>query len=158
MKYLIYAILLVVATTSCNWIQKKAPNETALLDEEISKINWELVDEPAGLILCDSLKNMDEKEVCLQQTLKEHLQNSLTQKIIETIDLNVDSILVAITINPDSTISIIPDVGSIDNEQSQQNILQTLTENVGNLPKAYPAIKRGMPVKTQMQIPVKFVK
>ena len=158
MKYLIYTLLLSIITTSCSWINKKQPNETEIYENEISKINWEQVDEPSGLVLCDSLLIEEEKVACLQKTLQQNIQENLVSTIIETIDLNVDTIWVAVNINPDSSITLIPDVSLIANTDNQQNILKAITNTTQNLPKAYPAIKRGIPVKTQYNMPLTFIK
>lgn len=158
MKYLIYIILLAITTTSCNWLIKPTPNEMALYDDEISKINWDLVDEQAGLLICDSLKTKEDQIICLQQTLQKNIQENLSEAIIKTVDLNVDTIWVALTIYPDSTISLLPDVSSITNHETQEQIKNTLTSTNQNFPKAYPAIKRGIPVKTQFNMPLAFIK
>jgi hypothetical protein len=158
MKYLIYTILLAITTTSCNWLIKPTPNETALLEEELSKINWEQVDEQAGLVLCDTLINDDEKAKCLHETLQKNIQDNLANTIIQTTDLQVDTIMVALIINIDSTITLIPNLNNIVNTDTQNQILQTINTTSVNLPKVYPAIKRGIPTKTQINMPLAFVK
>jgi len=158
MRYLIYGFLLALTTISCKDILKQSPDENALLTEEISKINWEQVDEPAGLVLCDSLGSEQEKMACLQETLRNKLQEKFSNQTIKTVDLNVDSIWVKFTINSDSTITIEPDVSEITNYETQQNISQLIVTNFEELPTAYPAIKRGIPVKTQINVPITFIK
>jgi phosphoribosylformylglycinamidine (FGAM) synthase PurS component len=158
MKYLIYTILLAITTTSCNWIVKPTPDEAILLEEELSKINWEQVDEQAGLVFCDSLSNNEEKAKCMHETLQKTIQENLSNTIIETTDLQVDTILVALIIDVDSTITLIPDFNQITNTETQERILQTINTISPNLPKAYPAIKRGIPTKTQINMPLAFIK
>ncbi|UYW01313.1 hypothetical protein K5I29_12840 [Flavobacterium agricola] len=158
MKYLIYAFCLGVTTTSCNEFLKKSPDANDLYNEEISKINWNEVDEPAGLVLCDSLFTEDAKTNCLQETLQSQLQTNLNSQTIKTIDLNVNEIWLALTINPDSSYSVITDVTTISNAETRQNITTAVNQLITELPAAYPAIKRGIPVRTQINIPITFVK
>lgn len=151
-KTLIY--LFTILFVSCQYFDKKAPDENALLEEELKKINWQQVDQYPSVISCDTILDKELQKECFFQFLTETIQTRISVDTIHILYPELDTISVKVTINPDASLvfetqkptdSISYDIEVID------SILQ---DRLANFPKVEPAIKQGIKVKSQFVLPV----
>lgn len=138
---------------SCQLFEKKVPDEKHLLELELKKIDWQHVDEWPNFVQCDSLANKDSKKICFYELLSSQLQEKLQDDSIAKLLPNVDSILVKVTIFSDARISFEPILNDslVVNRHQLDSIFQL---RLASFPSVQPALKRGIPVKTQLQLPV----
>lgn len=154
MKYLIYTFFLGLSTTSCEWIHKQAPNQEDLLQEEISKIDWKNVDEAPSLTTCEEFSEESDKQQCLYDNLTALLHNKINDQVFIINDINKDTLWVALELNIDSTITVVPNTDFIEDELKKHKLDSIIKSKLDSLPKINPAIKRGIPVKTQINFPI----
>ena len=157
MKKIIF-ILSLFTIVSCQFFeQKKAPNEDELLQQRLKEVNWKTVDQLPTVANCDSLTDKNEQKKCFF----EFLTTTINQKInIDTLSKfypKKDFLLVKISVFPNEPLhfeSVIKDSLEVD----KHKIDSILNAKLTNLPVINPAIKRGIPVKSQFAIRIELTK
>ncbi len=154
MKKIIQLFFLLLASQSCQFFDKKVPDENILLEQELKKINWNEVDEFPSVLQCDTIKNAEIKRQCffdyIAQTIQERIGiDSLHLKYPE-----IDTLNIKITVNPDSSLQFESQFSSDSVAYDKPKIDSILTARLADFPEVEPAIKRGIKVKTQFVLPI----
>ena len=63
--------------TSCQLFDKKVPDETELLQQELQKINWSEVDEYPSVYACDTMQNKEAQKQCFFKYLSQEIQQKI---------------------------------------------------------------------------------
>ena len=137
---------------SCEFEIQKKISADKFLEEELKTIDWSSVDKLPLLESCLN-SNLDNKKCFVSyfsSQLKKNLANNdfvLNRTLIDTIYFNLK----------------IDKIGNVSYEKIQtnedlnkyQNAIETaLNVTIKNLPKVYPAIKRGQPVDVEFNFPL----
>ena len=149
----VIAFFLIFLLQSCQFFDKKVPDENVLLEQELKKINWKQVDEFPSFTTCDSLSDTYSKQSCFYETLSYQLHSKLKDDSIAKLFPQLDTIQVKVIISSNSDVNfeaIISDSIAYNKIQLDSIFQLRLTD----FPKINPAIKRGIPVKSQFQLPV----
>jgi hypothetical protein len=153
-KILVLFILSSQIFTSCKYFDKKEPIKKQLLDKEIKAIDWSSVDEYPTIEACDSIGDTAEKQRCFFDYLSSLIQEKLAVDTPAVKNAKCDSINVKVTIFPDAQLqfeTVLQDQDSLSNGSKIDSIIKA---RLVDFPKISPAIKRGIPVKTQFILPV----
>lgn len=139
---------------SCQYFEKKIPSQQELLQKELKNINWSEVDEFPSIDSCNTIDSKVERQQCFFSYLTKVIQEKLDVDTLAILYPNIDTIRVRVTVFPNSKIEFEPlfpqDSVSYDKSKIDSVLLNRLTD----FPKIHPAIKRGIPVKTQFLLPV----
>ena len=150
-KFLV--LIVFFSLQSCQFFDKKVPDEKELLQQELKKINWKEVDQWPTFIECDSISDKENQRNCFYQMMLTQLQEKLRDDSIAKLFPQLDSIQVKVTIFSDSKVKFEPVVNdSVNLNRSQLDSIFQL--RLADFPKVNPAVKRGIPVKTEFQLPV----
>ena len=137
---------------SCEFEIQKKISADKFLEEELKTIDWSSVDKLPLLESCLN-SNLDNKKCFVSyfsSQLKKNLKNNdfvLNRTLIDTIYFNLK----------------IDKIGNVSYEKIQidenlntyKNAIETaLNITIENLPKVYPAIKRGQPVDVEFNFPL----
>ena len=139
---------------SCNYFDKKIPSEQELLEKEIKEINWNEVDEYPTIADCEKLTDETQKKQCFFEFLTSTIQQKLGVDTLVTLYPQLDTVQVKVTINIDATLQFEPQFSNDSITFDKQKIDSILQLKLVDFPKINPAIKRGIPVKTQFILPV----
>jgi hypothetical protein len=151
----ISAAVVLLFFCSCQYFEKQIPSEKELLNKKLKEINWDEVDEYPSIIECDSLTNTDLRKQCFFQTLTTSIQQKLTSDTaLKMLYPTHDSITLKITVLPNSKIQFKPQFQKDSIAFDRLKIDSLLNSRLIDLPKINPAIKRGIPVKTQFFLPI----
>jgi hypothetical protein len=151
--YKIIALVILLSLQSCQLFNKKVPDESELLQQELKKINWEQVDEFPSFSECDSLTDKESQQTCFYETLSTQLHSKLKDDSIAKLFPQLDTIQVKVSISSNSDLNFEPIISdSIAYNKPQLDSIFQL--RLTDFPKINPAIKRGVPVKTEFQMPV----
>lgn len=147
------AFFVFVMFQSCQFFDKKVPDEKELLEQELKKIDWQHVDEWPTFIQCDSLPDKQAQKICFYDLLSSQLQEKLQDDSIAKLLPTIDSIQVKVTIFSDAKVSFEPIINDtvVVNKHQLDSIFQL---RLASFPAIQPALKRGIPVKTELQLPV----
>ncbi len=149
------AILLIfICGMSCDYLHKTNPSKEELLEKELKTINWNQVDQYPSISECENIEDKDQRQQCFFEYLTSIIQQKLSQDTLPFNGVNLDTIIVKVTVFPDATIDFEPQFPQDSVVYDKIKIDSLLTENLKNFPRINPALKRGIPVKTQFILPV----
>ena len=153
-KQIFFLILLFVSSTSCDYFNKPIPSKEALLEKELKAIDWNKVDQYPSIVECDSIENLTQKQQCFFEYLTSVIQQKLSQDEITFNGIDMDTIIVKVIVYPDAAIEFQPQFPQDSVAYDTIKIDSLLKERLKDFPRINPAIKRGIPVKTQFVLPV----
>jgi len=130
------------------------PSQKELLQKELKAINWKEVDEYPSFVDCDKVEDKTERQHCFFQYLTELIQDKLSIDTLSVLYPELDTIEVKVTIFPNAKMKFEPQFPKDSVAYDTIKIDSILTARLIDFPKVNPAIKRGIPVKTQFILPV----
>jgi len=139
---------------SCQYFEKKVPNEKELLDKQLKEINWNEVDEYPSVVDCEKLTDATLRKQCFFEFLTATIQQKLAIDTLSTMFPKLDTIEVKVTVLPNSDMEFEPQFPKDSVAYDTIKIDSILRVRLVDFPKVNPAIKRGIPVKTQFVLPV----
>ncbi len=145
---------IVVATTSCQFFDKKVQSEDELLQKELKKIDWKKVDAFPTIDACEVISDETQRRQCFFEYLTQTIQEKLNIDTLAVLYPEIDTIAVKVTVFPDATIKFEPQFPKDSLAYDSVKIDSILHSRLIDFPKINPAIKRGVPVKTQFVLPV----
>lgn len=148
------ALLLFSLCISCHYFEKEVPSEKELLDKQMKEINWKEVDEYPSVSECEKLSDKSEREQCFFEFLTQTIQQKLSIDTLSVLCPELDTIEVKVTVFPNATLKFEPQFPKDSVAYDTIKIDSILHARLIDFPKVNPAIKRGIPVKTQFVLPV----
>ena len=130
------------------------PSEQELLVKELNEINWKEVDEFPSLADCEKIEDKNQRSQCFFEILTQLIQEKLSVDTLSVLYPELDTIEVKVTVFPNSTMQFEPQFPKDSVAYDTIKIDSILKARLVNFPKVNPAIKRGIPVKTQFVLPV----
>ena len=149
-----YVFLIIILFNSCQYFDKQVPSEKELLQKELKAINWKEVDEYPSVADCENIDNKAQRQQCFFEVLTQLIQQKLSSDTLSVLYPKLDTIEVKVTIFPNATMQFEPQFPKDSVAYDRIKIDSILKERLVNFPKVNPAIKRGVPVKTQFILPV----
>ncbi|TRX34036.1 hypothetical protein FNW52_14600 [Flavobacterium sp. ZT3R18] len=150
-----YSLFLVfILFNSCQYFDKQVPSEKELLQKELKSINWKEVDEYPSVVDCDKIEDKKQRQQCFFDVLTQLIQEKLSNDTLAMLYPELDTIEVKVTIFPNATMQFEPQFPKDSVAYDKIKIDSILKARLVDFPKINPAIKRGLPVKTQFILPV----
>ena len=149
-----YCYLLLLAFASCQYFERQVPSEKELLQKELKSINWKEVDEYPSLVDCETLIDKKQQQQCFFERLTQLIQEKLSVDTLAVLYPELDTIEVRVTVFPNATLRFEPQFPKDSVAYDTIKIDSILRTRLIDFPKVNPAIKRGIPVKTQFILPV----
>jgi hypothetical protein len=153
-KFIVLFLLFNFFFTSCQFLDKKVPNEKELLNKQLKEINWKEVDELPSVSDCEKITDENARKQCFFDFLTATIEQKLAIDTLRTLYPQLDTIEVKVTVFPDSKITFEPQFPKDSVAYDTIRIDSILRARLVDFPKINPAIKRGIPVKTQFILPV----
>ncbi len=147
-------ILLLTLLQSCQYFEKQVPDEKELLDKELKEINWNEVDEYPSVGDCEKLTDADLRKQCFFEFITAEIQQKLSVDTLSMLFPELDTIEVKVTVLPNASMEFEPQFPKDSVAYDTIKIDSILRARLIDFPKVSPAIKRGIPVKTQFVLPV----
>lgn len=151
-KSILYFLFLSFA--SCQYFEKQVPSEKELLQKEINEINWKVVDEYPSIAECEKITDKALRKQCFFEFLASTIQEKLSVDTLSILYPDLDTIEVQVTINSDASMIFEPQFPKDSVAYDTIKIDSILKVKLVDFPKVNPAIKQGIPVKTQFILPV----
>jgi len=153
-KQLIAFIILLICGTSCDYFRKPVPSREVLLQKELKAIDWNQVDQYPSIAECENIVDKAQRQQCFFEYLTTIIQQKLSKDTLPFPGIDIDTITVKVTVFPDATIDFEPQFPQDLVAYDKIKIDSLLTEKLKDFPRINPALKRGIPVKTQFILPV----
>ena len=139
--------------SACQYFNQQIPSEKVLLEKELNSINWNQVDEFPSVVSCDSIAGKEEKKQCFFEYLTQLIQEKLSADTLAVLYPQLDTIDVKVTILPNATMEFEPQLTD-SLSYNRTKIDSIIKVRLVDFPEIHPALKRGIPVKTQFVLPV----
>lgn len=153
MKFYINYILFLIFF-SCDFVSNKELIVEELVSNDLKTFNWNDVDTYPRFQNCDTIINKESNFNCFVNTITSKLQANLINNSVVVNSSISDTLIVNFNVTNKGDIVL----SELSNESviSELNVLidSIFKLTVSDLPKLYPAIKRGQPVKTKFVLPV----
>lgn len=153
MKFYINYILFLIFF-SCDFVANKELVVEELVSNDLKTFNWNDVDTYPRFQNCDTIINKELNFNCFVNTITSKLQANLINNSVVVNSSISDTLIVNFNVTNKGDIVL----SQLSNESmiSELNVLidSIFKLTVSDLPKLYPAIKRGQPVKTKFVLPV----
>jgi hypothetical protein len=146
--------LVFILFNSCQYFDKQVPSEKELLQKELKSINWKEVDEYPSVVDCDKIDDKKQRQQCFFEVLTQLIQEKLCNDTLAMLYPELDTIEVKVTVFPNATMKFEPQFPKDSVAYDKIKIDSILKARLVDFPKINPAIKRGLPVKTQFILPV----
>jgi hypothetical protein len=153
-KIILILLFLPLFFNSCQYFDKQVPSEKDLLQKELKSINWKEVDEFPSVTECEKIENKTQREQCFFEVMTQLIQERLSVDTLSVLYPELDTIEVKVTVFPNSRIIFEPLFPKDSVAYDTVKIDSILKARLVGFPKVNPAIKRGIPVKTQFILPV----
>lgn len=149
-----FLFLVFILFNSCQYFDKQVPSEKELLQKELKAINWKEVDEYPSVVDCEKIEDKKQRQQCFFEVLTQLIQQKLCNDTLAMLYPELDTIEVKVTIFPNATMKFEPQFPMDSVAYDTIKIDSILKARLVDFPKINPAIKRGLPVKTQFILPV----
>jgi hypothetical protein len=147
-------LILIIFLTSCDKLSFSKNKNLKPLD---TIVDFTSVDTYPSFKVCDSLIHKTKKADCFRNTIHQKIGEELQKHSLSIKDSIDETVLVDLIINAKGEI-IFKSLQSSENIKNQLPELKGILQlSVNKLPSIYPAIKRGIPVITKYQLPIKIV-
>lgn len=148
-----FVVLLVIFCSSCDYFPLSKKQQLRDLD---TIINFNEVDFSPSFAVCDSLIEKEAKSVCFRTNIHQKIGEEL-QKQVFTIKDSIDEMVTVHLLIDDKGFVQLEQMEASEIINEQLPTLDSLLRlSIQNLPKIYPAIKRGIPVKTKYILPIRI--
>ena len=139
---------------SCQYFEKSIPSEEELLQKRLKEINWKEVTDYPSVAECDSILDKEQQKACFFNYLSTIIHQKMASDSLSTPTKIMDTLDVRVTIFPDATLSFEPIFKKDSVSYDKQKIDSLIKSRLTDFPKIEPALKEGIPVKTQFILPV----
>lgn len=130
------------------------PLKEDLLQKELQAINWNEVDEFPSVPECEKLEDKLQRNQCFFEFITQTIQEKLSADTLSILYPKLDTIEVKVTVFPDATLHFEPQFPKDSVAYDTIKVDSILRSRLTDFPKINPALKRGIPVKTQFILPV----
>ena len=107
-KQIIALLLIFICATSCDYFRKPVPSKEVLLENELKSIDWNQVDQYPSIVECENIEDKSQRQHCFFEYLTSIIQQKLSQDTLPFTGVNMDTIIVKVTVFPDATIDFEP--------------------------------------------------
>lgn len=153
-KIILITVVLSFFFDSCQYFDKQVPSKEELLQKELQTINWNEVDEFPSISECEKIEGEALRKQCFFEFLTQIIQEKLSADTLAILYPELDTIEVKVTVFPNATMQFEPQFPKDSVAYDIIKIDSILNARLVDFPKVNPALKRGIPVKTQFTLPV----
>jgi len=149
----IFLLFLAGFTASCQFFNL---DTKSMYQEVDTVVDFSVVDVSPSFAICDSIIDKAAKTACFRKTIHLQISKSLGAAPLVIKGPIDETVFVHVLIDKDGKVTL----KSIESTPELKEVLVDLDSlvqlSLQSLPTLFPAIKRGIPVATQYQLPIKI--
>lgn len=147
-------LLLISVLTSCQFI-KEPPVFNTWVSEEVAKVDWSQVDELPTIEPCLIFRSRALKKECFFAIISDSIYTKLLKGNNNFgLYTKIDTVRLVVTITSDNQLLFATKYNTGISEFEKQKVDSIIKNRLISFPKVYPAIKRGLPVTSNFEIPL----
>lgn len=150
----IIGCILVVILFGCKNFETNKISSEEILQEQLRQIDWKEVENYPTFPECENCNDKEAQKRCFQQKLSSHIYASLAKHQVIISDSVEEKIWLQLTFSAEGKPSLDSVRSTSVLKQEIPQLQEWLDSAVMDLPKIYPAQKRGIPVKTSFKLPL----
>ena len=147
-------VLLLLLLGSCQYFDRKVPDEEELLQKRLEQIDWDEVSSYPSIGECDSVLDKEQQKECFFSSMTRLVQERLDVDTLSMLYPEADTIEVKVTVYPDATLKFEPQFPNDTVAYDRTRIDSLLRSRLSDFPPVEPAQKEGVPVTSQFILPV----
>ena len=151
---LFISLFWVFSLTSCEFFASPETKTRELVEEELSAIDWNEVDQYPLFAACEESSSKPEQQSCFEQNLVLHLSMSLQDFEFQSEESLSDTLYVDFMVDNQGRISVVSMDKNAGFSKQNPEFERIVSRSLRSLPKLEPAIKRGIPVSSRFRIPL----
>jgi hypothetical protein len=145
---------LIILITSCDKFSFSKKQQIQIID---TIVDFTVVDTFPSFKVCDSLIDKTKKQDCFRKTIHQKIGEELKKHSLSIKHSIDETVFVDLVINAKGEI-IFKELKASEQIKKDLPELESLIQlSIENLPKTYAAIKRGIPVTTAYQLPIRIL-
>lgn len=149
----VFFFLSIFVCTSCNYLSVEQKDKKQVVD---TIIDFTRVDVSPSFDNCKNLLDKA-KTNCFRKELQKRITSNLEAHHFTTENFIDEVVLIDVLINSKGKFELL-NISSTENIKSELPKLDSLLQkSIKDLPRISPGIKRGIPVNTQYQLPVRIL-
>lgn len=149
-----YGILLGLSLASCEFFASPETKTRQLVEEELSAIDWNEVDQYPLFDACDETSSKPEQQSCFEHNLVMHLSMSLQDFDFQSGQDLADTLYVDFMVDHQGRISVVSMDKNPGFSKENPEFERIVSKSLRSLPRLEPALKRGIPVSSRFRIPL----
>jgi len=103
---------------------------------------------------CQNIPSREKQKICFQIKMAEYINSLLIKSNLKTKTAETDTLLVTLKVLQSGKIQFVKVISKSKNKAFEK-LLDSVLKSVANkIPKLQPAIKQGIPVTTQFELPI----
>ena len=139
---------------SCDLQLNKKITVNEFIEDELKSFSWNQVDQYPVFENCLNFNDTDQKNNCFVETITENFRINLKNNNLVLNRTLVDTINLVLKIDKKGNIGIKSMTTSDENIKYKEIISISFDSTMNDLPKLYPAIKRGQEVDIIFNLPI----
>jgi hypothetical protein len=151
-QFFLFSVFLFL--NSCQYFEKQIPSEKELLQKELKSINWKEVDEFPSVENCERISDKKQRQQCFFEVMTKVIEDKLSVDTLSMLYPKLDTINLKVTVFPNAVLLFEPLFPEDSVGYDKTKIDSILHARLVDFPKVNPAIKRGIPVRTQFLLPI----
>jgi len=142
----------VLFLTSCDYFFPKQSSPNTLTIDTV--IDFTTIDAYPLFPECKNIPDRDKQKICFQIKMAEHINSLLKKYPLKTKTAENDTLLVTLKVLQSGKTQFVKVTSKSQNKDYESLLDSLLKRFASKIPTLQPAIKRGMPVTTQFELPV----
>ena len=156
MRFLL-TLICVFLMISCEYLAPKEEKTRRIVQEELSSIDWNDVDQYPLFASCAESISKEEQRTCFENELLSHFSETLSEFEFILSEYVGDTIYVDFLVERDGSITVLDIEDQMTVQEQIPEFNAIITQSLKSLPKIEPALKRGIPVTAKFRIPLELI-
>ncbi len=141
---------------ACNWFTPKEVLRDQYVHAELQSIDWQSVDQFPLFNSCDETATKQSQQQCFERVLNEQLSEIISRMSMEEKLEISGSFSLSIQVNDQGDILLLDLINDVFSEEITAYLMTEFSKDFSRIKQLRPALKQGMPVATQYQIPIEI--
>ncbi len=150
----IFIVFFFLGLTSCDTFFSKKERKKEQINTTLKPIDFKTIDAYPLLPECNEISSRIEQKKCFYDMLSGRIQEALSKKTILLDTKNEGVIIVKLQVNLEGKIKILTITMSEQIKENRYKLDSIIRTSIVNIPSIIPAIKAGIPVKSEFTLPI----
>ncbi len=154
MKHSVVVSILLGLLTSCQFFNTERISSETFYEEEVKNIDWKEVDIYPSFKECESFSEKAQQKACFQRVIASTLEQTFEESNMVVSNDLLDTLTLVCHIDSLGQLTLKELTMDTLTEKQLPSLRDQVKKSLSRLPAMAPAYKRGIPVATQVTLPI----